>query len=133
MGKTEVDYQKGIFFYAVKRPFDAITYLRNVQPKKADDFGLHSILVQAYRDIGSSEGERKMLQRLVDIDDGRVRREMPWVYADLGRIYERDGYTTNAADLYEKYVQALPDDSLSAVFRKKIDAWKVAEKAGAKR
>jgi hypothetical protein len=64
------------------------------------------------------------LNKLVSIDDGRVRREMPWVYADLGRLYERQGFLGNASEMYDRYIQVHPGDSLSKVFTKRIDGWK---------
>ncbi len=133
VGRSELDYQKGVFFFASKRPFDAITYLRSLAPFRPNDFGLYTILFRAYREIGDLTGERNSLQKLVTIDDGRVRREMPWVYADLGKLYEQDGFTKNAGELYAKYIEAFPGDSLSAVFRKKLDAWEAAKAARIKR
>ncbi len=129
IGPTEMDYQRGMFFFAAKRPFDAATYLRSAAVYRPHDFGLHTILFRAYRDAGDYYGERSSLQKLIDIDEGRVRREMPWVYADLGALYERTGFPVNARDLYKKYIELFPSDSLSAVFQKKIDAWE-ASKAG---
>jgi len=124
VGPIDLDYQRGLFFYSAHRPFDAITYLVNVARQRPKEFGLFTILFKAYRDAGDDNGQRLALQKLVDIDEGRVRREMPWVYADLGQVYDRLGYYGNASENFEKYIQMHPDDSLSKVFQKKLDAWK---------
>jgi tetratricopeptide (TPR) repeat protein len=123
LGDAELAYQKGVFFYTSKRPFDAATYLWRSASSRSKDFGLYTILFRAHREMGDSAGEVSALQRLVDIDEGRVRREMPWVFADLGQLYERAGFPGNAGEMYEKYIEVAPTDSLSAIFRKKLDAW----------
>ncbi len=133
LGEGELDYQKGVFFYAAKRPFDAATYLRKISSTRPKDFGLYTILFRAYRDMGDGNGEIMALQKLVNIDEGRVRREMPWVFADLGQLYESRGFRGNARELYESYIEIAPGDSLAAVFKKKLDAWNAAEGSGAKR
>jgi tetratricopeptide (TPR) repeat protein len=120
LAPIEVHYQKGVFYYTAHRPFDAITYLQNAATQRPNDFGLYSILFKAYRDAGDSEGQLASLRKLVAIDDGRVKREMSWVYADLGQLYERADSSASAVRMYEKYVQANPEDSLSAVLGKKI-------------
>ena len=66
------------------------------------------------------KGALAALRKLISIDDGRVKREMSWVYADLGQLYERADSSASAVRMYEKYVQANPEDSLSAVLGKKI-------------
>jgi tetratricopeptide (TPR) repeat protein len=123
VGPDNMTYQRGVFFYTAHRQSDAIKYLTLVAEQWWDDFGLFTILFRAYREAGQDEGQIFALQKLVDIDDERVKREMPWVYADLGTLYEKSGFPGNASELYEKYIQANPEDSLSAVFRKQIDAW----------
>jgi hypothetical protein len=49
---------------------------------------------------------------------------MPWVYADLGELYERQELYGSASEMYEKYMEVHPGDSLSRVFKKRIDGWK---------
>ena len=120
LAPIEVHYQKGVFYYTAHRPFDAITYLQNAATQRPNDFGLYSILFKAYEEAGDSEGQLATLRKLVAIDDGRVKREMSWVYADLGQLYERADSSASAVRMYEKYVQANPEDSLSAVLGKKI-------------
>jgi tetratricopeptide (TPR) repeat protein len=120
----DMDYQRGVFFYTAHKPLDAMTHLMRVAEQRPNDFGLFTILFRACREAGNDEAEISALEKLVDIDDGRVRREMPWVYADLGRLYEKIGFPGNASEAYEKYIETKPGDSLSTVFRKRIDAWK---------
>jgi len=124
LAADEMDYQRGMFFYTAHKPFDAITYLTNASGQRPNDFGLFTILFRACREAGDDRGQMFALQRLVDIDGGRVKRDMPWVYADLGRLYEKAGYPWNASEMYKKHIETHPGDSLSAVFRKRIDTWK---------
>ena len=121
---VEMDYQRGMFFYTAHRPFDAATYLTNVAQQRPKDFGLFTILFRAHREAGNDKGQIFALRKLVGIDEGRVRRDMPWVFADLGDLYEKDNLRGNAAEMYEKYLKARPDDSLSAVLKKRIEGWK---------
>jgi hypothetical protein len=121
---VELDYQRGLFLYTAHKPFDAAAYLGRVAQQRPKDFGLYTILFRAHREAGNDQGQIGALQRLISIDNGRVRREMPWVYADLGQLYDRNNYWVNASQMYEKYMQVYPDDSLSKVFRKRIDGWK---------
>ncbi|MCX5752338.1 MAG: hypothetical protein NTW97_01695 [Candidatus Krumholzibacteria bacterium] len=121
---VELDYQRGVFLYTAHKPFDAAAYLARVAQQRPKDFGLFTILFRAHRDAGNEKGQIGALQKLVNIDNGRVRREMPWVYADLGQLYDRNNYWVNASQMYEKYMQVHPDDSLSKAFKKRIDFWK---------
>ncbi len=124
LAPVELDYQRGLFLYTAHKPFDAAAYLARVAQQRPKDFGLHTILFRAHREAGNDQGQMSALQKLVKIDDGRVRREMPWVYADLGLLYDRDSLWVNASQMYEKYMQVHPGDSLSKVFQKRIDGWK---------
>ncbi|HEY5133599.1 MAG TPA: hypothetical protein VII85_07945, partial [Candidatus Krumholzibacteriaceae bacterium] len=124
MAKPEIDYQRGMFFYTAHRPFDAATYLGNVAQYRPNDFGLFTILFRAQREAGNNQGQIFALQKLVSIDDGRVKREMPWVYADLGDLYAKGGFYGNAKEMYAKYMLVYPDDSLSAKFKTRLDTWK---------
>jgi hypothetical protein len=121
---VELDYQRGLFLYTAHKPFDAAAYLGRVAQQRPKDFGLFTILFRAQREAGNEQGQMFALNKLVSIDDGRVRREMPWVYADLGRLYERQGFLGNASEMYDRYIQVHPGDSLSKVFTKRIDGWK---------
>ncbi len=124
MAKPEIDYQRGMFFYTAHKPFDAATYLGNVAQYRPNDFGLFTILFRAQREAGNNQGQIFALQKLVSIDDGRVKREMPWVYADLGDLYAKGGFYGNAKEMYAKYMLVYPDDSLSAKFKTRLDTWK---------
>jgi len=121
---AERDYQRGVFLYTAHKPFDAIAYLSSAAQQRPNDFGLQTILFRAYREAGNDVGQIASLQKLIRIDGGRVRREMPWVFADLGKLYEDQGARVNALQMYERYIQAQPGDSLAKVFEKRIEEWK---------
>jgi tetratricopeptide (TPR) repeat protein len=122
--KDEMAYQRGVFFYVAHRPADAAVYLASAATSRPKDFGLYTILLRAQREAGNEIGETLALNKLIRIDDGRVKREMPWVYADLGQLFEKRGLKQRAGEMFEKYMEARPGDSLSTEFKKKIDAWK---------
>jgi len=124
MGKPDLDYQRGMFYYTAHKPFDAATYLGNVAQYRPNDFGLFTVLFRAHREAGNNQGQIFALQKLVTIDDGRVKREMPWVYADLGDLYAKGNFYGNAKEMYEKYMKVFPDDSLSARFKNRLAGWK---------
>jgi tetratricopeptide (TPR) repeat protein len=121
---AELDYQRGVFLYTAHKPFDAIAYLSNAARQRPQDFGLYTILFRAHREAGNDQGQIASLRKLILIDENRVRREMPWVFADLGQLYENTGARVNARQMYDRYIQAQPDDSLSKVFKKRIEEWK---------
>jgi tetratricopeptide (TPR) repeat protein len=121
---AELAYQRGVFLYTAHKPFDAIPYLSNAAQQRPQDFGLYTILFRAHREAGNDQGQIASLRKLILIDEGRVRREMPWVFADLGQLYERTGARVNARQMYDRYIQAQPDDSLSKVFKERIEEWK---------
>lgn len=122
VGDEELDYQYGLFYFNARRPFDAATFLSKVASTRPKDFGLQTILFRAYREMGDGFRESIAMQRLVDIDGGRVRREMPWVYGDLGALYEKQGFWKNAREIYNDYLKYQQDDSLAAAFRGRLKA-----------
>jgi hypothetical protein len=122
--EDEMNYQRGVFFYTAHKSFDAVQYLMSAAGRRPKDFGLLTILYRACREADDFSGQIYALEKLVEVDDGRVRREMPWVYAELGKLYEEMRDFGNASQVYEKHIQAKPGDSLSAVFRKRIDSWR---------
>jgi len=124
MGPVEMDYELGVFYYTAHKQSDATVYLMRVGQQRPKDFGVFTILYRAYRELGDNQGQVYSLQRLIEIDEGRVKREMPWVYANLGTLYDRAANYPDAGQMYEKYMQVKPGDSLSAVFQKRIDTWK---------
>jgi hypothetical protein len=121
---AELSYQRGVFLYTAHKPFDAIAYLSSAAQQRPKDFGLYTILFRAHREAGNEQGQIASLRKLILIDEGRVRREMPWVFADLGQLYEQQGARVNARQMYDRYIQAQPGDSLSKVFEKRIEEWK---------
>lgn len=122
VGDEELDYQYGLFYFNARRPFDAATFLARVATARPKEFGIQTILFRAYREMGDEFHEALAMQKLVDIDAGRVRREMPWVYADLGALYEKQGFWKNARDLYEDYLAHQPGDSLATALRGRLAA-----------
>ena len=120
----EIDYQRGLFFYAAHMPSEAVENLVKAEFIQPDNFPLLVTLYKAFRDLGDTGGQIEALQKLVSINESKVAREAPWIYADLGKLYEKRGDFASASKIYEKHIQAKPVDSLSIVFRERIEAWK---------
>jgi hypothetical protein len=122
--KEEIEYQKGVFYYVANRPKDAITYLAAAAARRQKDFGLYVMLFKTQKALGDITGQIYTLQAIIDMDEARVKREAPWIYSEYGQLAEKIHYLGSANEMYQKYVEAVPDDSLATVFKKKMAEWK---------
>jgi tetratricopeptide (TPR) repeat protein len=124
MSDVELNFQRGAFYLNAKRPYDALTYLKKVVQVRPDDFGLQTLLFQAYLQTGDAPQMTLTLEKLRNMDDGRVRREMPWVYKELGRLYEEATLYKNAMESYQRYLDVVPDAEDRDELRGKVEAWR---------
>jgi hypothetical protein len=122
--KDAIDYEKGLFYYAAGRPKEAIGYLLPAAAQRSTDFNLLLIIIQTQKALGDVNGELAALKSLIALNEEKVKWEDPWAFAELGRIEEKKDSLETASLMYEKYIGAVPQDSLGASFQKKIDAWK---------
>lgn len=107
---VEMNNQRGFFYLAAGRPYDAITWLERVAAARDDDFAVRTVLRQAYEQTGDRAKEMRVLGELVSIDAGRVDRDMPWVRRRLGDLSLAAGDTATAAREYRRYLELIPED-----------------------
>jgi tetratricopeptide (TPR) repeat protein len=124
----ELDYQKGIFFMNAARPVEAITYLENAVQLRPRDFLLRSLLFKAHRDAGRRDDMVLTFEELRGIDEERIGRETPWVYKDMGKMYESVTRYGPASEMYGLYLELAPGDSSAREIRGKIENWKRANR-----
>jgi len=124
MSDVELNFQRGTFYLNAKRPYDALTYLKKVVQVRPDDFALQTVMYQAYRQADDVPQMMLTLEKLRNMDEGRVRRDMPWVYKELGRLYEEATLYKNALESYERYLAVIPDDENKDEIRGKVEAWR---------
>ncbi|MCK4235905.1 MAG: hypothetical protein KAX38_02220 [Candidatus Krumholzibacteria bacterium] len=120
----EMNYQKGVFYLNAGRPFDAVTYLKKATQKMPNDFALQNLLYNAYIRTHNSKGIMVTLEKLRKIDEAKVRREIPWVYRELGKVYEEASLYKNAIEMYELYLEIAPGDTSAPEIMGKVDFWK---------
>lgn len=124
MSDVEMNFQKGAFYLNAKRPYDALTHLKKVAQVRPDDFALQTVIYQAYSQTNNAPQMTLTLEKLRNLDEGRVRRDMPWVYKELGRLYEEATLYRNAMESYERYLAVVPDDEDKDELHGKIEAWR---------
>ncbi|MBN1884291.1 MAG: hypothetical protein JW876_02045 [Candidatus Krumholzibacteriota bacterium] len=108
---VEMNYQKGVFYFNAGRPFDAITALEKAAQMRPNDFTLLTLLFRAHRATGVEQKTVLAIEKLRRLDEARLRRDMPWVYRELGELYESARIWGNALDAYEIFLEIAPDDS----------------------
>lgn len=124
MSDVEMNFQRGAFYLNAKRPYDALTYLKKVAQVRPDDFALQTVLYQAYLQADDAPQMTLTLEKLRNMDEARVRRDMPWVFKELGRLYEEATLYKNALESYERYLAVVPDDEEKDELRGKVEAWR---------
>jgi tetratricopeptide (TPR) repeat protein len=124
MSEVEINYQKGTLYLSAQRPYDALTYLKKVAQLRSDDFPLQTMIYQAYRQAEDIPQQTLTLEKLRKMDEARVRRDMPWIYKELGRLYEEAALYKNALEVYERYIVIELDDPDMDVIRGKVEAWR---------
>ncbi len=117
---VDIDYGKGGFYLNAGRPGDALRYLEKAARVRPNDFFLHSLIYRANRAVGDEKGMIASLEKLLKIDEERFDVEMPWAYKELGDVYEGEKLYGNAAEMYERYLKIVQDDSNAAVLHEKI-------------
>jgi tetratricopeptide (TPR) repeat protein len=125
LSPPELNLQKGIFYLNAGRPLDALTHLKQVLKVQPNDFSLHTVLYRAYSEAGNKPQMVLTLERLKRIDEGRVKREMPWAYKELGRLYEESMIFGNAIEAYEIYLGIVPEDSNAIEIQERIIDWRI--------
>ena len=108
--RVEVDYQSGLFYFESQLYDQAKDILEDVAEIRPADFALRTILYRAYLELDDRENMLRTLRKLVNIDEGRVVRDMPWAFKELGNLSLESGSETMAVMWYRKYLMTDPDD-----------------------
>ncbi|MCK4538659.1 MAG: hypothetical protein KAV42_07685 [Candidatus Krumholzibacteria bacterium] len=126
INQDELDYQRGIFFFNARDFYTALTYLELISTRRPEDFALRTVMYQAYKGTDNMPRMTSTLERLIKMDENRVIRDMPWVYKELGGLAESSKVYKRALEVYQIYLEYVPNDPDAAKIRKKIDTWKAA-------
>lgn len=118
--QVEMNNRLGLFFLVGKRYDEAAAHLRRVESSRPRSFALQMALYEAYRGSGREDRVVSTLEKLLSIDSRRVDRSMPWIYMELGKLYERIGIADSAVSKYERFLELAPGDSSAAEARKSL-------------
>jgi len=108
--RVEVDYQRGLFYFESQLYDQAKDILEDVAKMRPADFALRTILYRVYLELDDREKMQRTLYKLVDLDENRVVRDMPWAFKELGDLSLESGSETMAVKWYRKYLLTNPDD-----------------------
>ncbi len=117
---NELNYNLAIMYIAGGRPDKALPKLEAAEQYQKDDVDLTLLIYRTARDAGEEEAMLSSLEKLVDIDRKLVKDRMPWVFRELGKLYEKNGETLKAERMYIRYIEAAPDDSAAVELRNNL-------------
>lgn len=116
----EYNYNMAIMYIAGGNPKKALIYLNNVAQYKGGSIDLYNLMYRAARDAGDEEEMVKSLEKLVGQDSGFVKEKMPWVFRELGILYEKSGRLDDATGMYRRYIETAPQDSIVPELKRKV-------------
>ena len=116
---NELSYSTGVMYVRSGAPAKALPFLQDAA-RFNPDFRLQNLIYRTSRDAGDDAGMLGSLEKLIEIDPGTVREHMPWVYRELGELYEKKGEFGSAGRMYRDYLKIVPSDSTAAELREKI-------------
>jgi hypothetical protein len=122
-----MEYQQGLFYMQAGMYEDAVRVLVDVSGKRPKDFAIRTVLYRAYEELGETRRMYSVLEDLVEIDEGRVARDMPWAFKKLGDIAWNLHMDPVAAGWYKRYLEINPGDPESAKMQELIDTWEGVE------
>jgi len=116
----ELNYNLGIMYIAGGRPDKALPKIEAAAQFKGDDVDLTLLIYRTARDAGEEASMLSSLEKIVGIDRKLVNDRMPWVFRELGKLYEKAGERVKAERMYLRYIEAAPNDSAAVELRKKL-------------
>jgi hypothetical protein len=125
--EIEMDYQRGLFYFQAGLHQEAVGILSEVAAKRQKDFAVRTVLYKAYEELGQERRMYSVLEDLVDIDLGRVERDMPWALKKLGDLAWSFHLDYVASVWYEHYLELVPGDPDSARMQELIDVYEGVE------
>jgi len=124
--QIEMDYQRGLFYMQAGMYQDAVRILVDVSGKRPKDFAIRTVLYRAYEELDEPRKMYAVLEDLVELDEGRVARDMPWAFKKLGDLAWNFRLDPVAAKWYKRYLEIAPDDPDAAKMQELIDRWEGA-------
>jgi hypothetical protein len=121
--EIEMDYQWGLFYSQAGMHRDAINTLVDVAAKRPKDFAIRTVLYRSLEEMGETRMMYSLLEDLVEMDRGRVVRDMPWVFKKLGDLAWNFHLDPVAARWYRQYLEIMPDDPDAEKMQELIDTW----------
>lgn len=115
---NELNYNLGIMYIRGGKPGKALPLLVNAAAFEGDNIDLTMLIYRTARDVGAETEMLSALEKLVQIDRMLVRSKMPWVFRELGILYERKGEEGKAERMYSLYIEAAPGDSAAVELKK---------------
>jgi tetratricopeptide (TPR) repeat protein len=116
---NELSYSTGVMYVRGGAPAKALPFLQDAA-RFNPDFRLQNLIYRTSRDAGDEDGMVGSLEMLIEIDPAMVREHMPWVYRELGMLYEKKGDYGSARRMYRDYLVIVPSDSTAAELKEKI-------------
>ncbi len=120
---NELSYGTGIMYVMAASPAKALPFLQEAARFDQENLRLQNLIYRTSRDAGSDEGMLGALEKMAEIDPETVRQHMPWVYRELGLLYEKKGDYGSAARMFRQYLAIAPSDSTAAELREKISRY----------
>jgi tetratricopeptide (TPR) repeat protein len=118
--RSELNYKMGIMYITAGRPEKALPFLTSVAKLEGSNVDLALMIFRTARDAGAEAEMTSSLETLVQIDRNLVRDRMPWVYRELGKLYENRGESGRAEKMYSLYIEAAPEDSAAVELKKEL-------------
>jgi len=114
----ELNYNLGVMYIAGGHPEKALPLLDAAAKYGGADVDLALLIYRTARDAGAEAEMMSSLERLVQLDRQLVRSRMPWVFRELGILYESRGEDGKAERMYSLYIEAAPEDSAAVELKK---------------
>jgi tetratricopeptide (TPR) repeat protein len=115
---NELNYNLGIMYIMGGQPEKALPSLNAAARFDADNFDLAMLIYRTARDADAEKEMLSSLESLVRIDRKLVRSRIPWVFRELGMLYEANGEDGKAERMYSLYIEAAPEDSAAIELKK---------------
>ena len=122
--RSELNYRTGIMYVGAGRPEKALPLFASVAEIEGPTVDIALLIFRTARDAGDEAEMLSSLETLVRIDKSLVRDRMPWVYRELGILYEKRGEDGKAGKAYSLYIEAAPEDSAAVELKKVFEGKK---------
>ena len=115
---NELNYNLGIMYIRGGLPEKALPMLEAAARFDVANFDLTLLIYRTARDAGADAEMLSSLEKLVQLDRQLVRSKLPWVFRELGILYEGIGEDGKAERMYLLYIEAAPEDSAAVELKK---------------